>query len=1098
MINEQLMLENNLLRTKIVELENECKCAREQQELSEDMWKSIINAIPHPAWIKDIEGRFLSVNAPWLEHVGLQHEDCIEKTVFEVFPRELAQTRHDEDLEVVTSGKHMQLQVGLKNKTGTAAWFETIKGPLKTGKGAVLGTLGFSRDISEQKRAELSLERTHRALRMLITCNEVLVRSEKEQDLVHNICSIIAGSNGYLDARIWYKENDAAKTARMVAHSGYMDWFTENLEITWDNTLETGRGPSGTAIREGVSCLIKDCQKDPRCAPWRETLQKHGYTSVLSIPLICSEEIIGALTVYTSVPDAFEDEEVELLMQLAKEIAYGIESLRTAAEYRRSTEALANSEYILAEAQAIAHLGSWEYDMVKDEEYRSAEFYRILGQPPQENGPATDSVFDYIHPGDREDVLNKLVDALEKWKKYDVQYRIVRRDGVTRFVHAQGKTITNQDGKPAKFIGTVQDVSERIKLEEKEQQLVAFVENSSELIGIASLSGEITYVNSAGMKMIGAESLEEINNLPLSSFLDYHDQEEPLKIYQAILQRGYWRGELELHNYANGYSFPVEATGFIIKDKRTGIPTGIAAVCRNISRRKRNETAIRESEARFRSLVETTTDWIWETDEHSVYTYASPKIRDLLGYEPEEIVGKPFFDLVHPENVQRFAQEFEAITSSRKTFSGVELVRLHKNENLVTIETSGVPVFDDEGKFRGYRGIDRDVSSRKKLEHQLLHSQKMEAVGQLAGGVAHDFNNILTAIIGYQHLLSARIDDQKGKHYLEQLATLADKASALTQDLLTFSRKQGTLINPKIKDLNSVVNKSEKLLKRLIGEDIEFEAILHEGTLSVIVVANQIEQVLMNLATNARDAMPNGGSLCIKTDVMKIDGAFLEIFGFETSGMYAVLSVSDSGIGMEEQVRSRVFEPFFTTKEVGSGTGLGLATAYGIIKQHNGYIKVYSEPGEGTTFKIYLPLVEAVADEVDVALEKISAKMGTETILLAEDEKEVREIIIILLANNGYNVIEAVDGDDALEKFVAHEAGLDLLITDVIMPKRSGKEVYDIINKAKPGMKTIFMSGYTGDIVERKSLPETCHLITKPFSPHVFLQKIRDVLDGAN
>lgn len=1095
MTNEQLILEINILRDKIRDLENEGKLAREKQAECEKMQKVILEAIPYPAWIKDTNGRYLIVNTPWLDYMDLQSGDCVGKTSFDLFSHEIAQKQHEEDQKVLTTGKQLRLQK-VKHNHGNTTWIEITKGPLCDETVGVVGTIGIARDISDIKRSELSLDRINRALMTLTKCNEVLVRAKHETELLDNICRIVAGNKGYFHAWVGYKENDAAKTVRSMAQAGHEEGFTENLNITWGDT-ERGQCPTGNAIREGIPCLVKDCQNDPRCAPWHEELRKYGYASVLSVPLKSGKEVLGALTVYGSEPDAFDSEEIDLLVQLANDIAYGIMSLRTAAEHRRSSEALAKSEHILAEAQAIAHLGSWEYDLEKDEEYRSAEFYRILGQHSRKTGLAQDSVFDYIHPQDRENVLNRLTDALEKGKRYDVEYRIIRPDGVERIVHARGKTHKDTNGKATRFIGTALDITEGKILEEKQQQLIELVENSSDLVGIASLSGEITYLNSAGLKMVGVESYEVVRKSPITSFIAFEDQQESAGILQEILQKGRWRGEFTLRNLVSGLTFPVEANCFII-NKQTGIPIAIAAVCHNISRRKRNETAIRESEARFRSLVETTTDWIWEIDENSVYTYASPKIRDLLGYEPEEIIGKTPFDLMPMEKAQRLAEEFEVIKASHTSFSGIENVNLHKDEHPVIVETSGVPVFDTDGRYCGYRGIDRDITARKKLEQQFLQAQKMEAIGQLAGGIAHDFNNILTAIIGYQHLLSARIQDEKARHYFEQLANLAEKASILTQDLLMFSRKQEKSFNPKEINVNSILENMEQMLKRLIGEDIEFETILHEDHLPVMAVANQVEQVLMNLATNARDAMANGGFLTVKTDVLEINADFVRIHGFGTPGKYALLSVSDSGTGMDEQTRSRIFEPFFTTKEVGKGTGLGLATSYGIIKQHNGHINVYSEPGEGTTFQIYLPLVGTEAKERGVAQDQNILARGTEVVLLVEDELEVREVIKSLLKANGYSVIEAVDGDDALEKFMSHEREIDLLISDVIMPKRSGKEVHDIISKVKPGIKTLFISGYTADTVARKGLPESCHLLTKPFSPNSFLQTLRNVLESTD
>ncbi|MRR54383.1 MAG: PAS domain S-box protein [Deltaproteobacteria bacterium] len=1095
MITEQLILENGTLRNKIKDLEIQSKLAREKLEHCENMQRAILEAIPYPAWIKDTKGRFLLANSPWLEDTNLQRADCIGKTSFDLFSLETAQKHHESDQEVLTTGRQSCVQ-RVKQERGNVTWIEITKCPLRLENMGIVGTIGIARDISDIKRSAITLDRINRALMTLIKCNEALVRAERESELLDNVCRIIAENNGYLHACIGYKENDVAKTVRYVSQAGYEDGFIEKLNISWDDS-ERGQGPTGTAIREGMPCLVKDCQNDPRCAPWRGQFRNYGYTSILAVPLKSGNDVLGALTVYGSEPDAFDNGETDLLVQLANDITYGIMSLRTAAEHRRSSEALAKSEHILAEAQAIAHLGSWEYDLEKDEEYRSAEFFRILGHQSRKTGLAQDSVFDFIHPQDRENVLNRLTDALEKGKSYDVEYRIIRPDGVERIVHAQGKTHKDANGKTTKFIGTILDITERKLLEENQQQLIALIENSSDLIGIASLSGEITYVNSAGLNMIGVESREAARNITYFNFISDEDQQESLAVFQEILQKGRWCGEIKLRNLLTGLSFPVEANGFIITNKHTGNPTAIATVCRNISRRKRNEVAIRESEARFRSLVETTTDWIWEIDENSVYTYASPKIRDLLGYKPEEIIGKTPFDLMPPEEAKRLAAQFEVTKASRASFSGIENVTLHHDGQLVIMDTSGMPVIAADGRFSGYRGINRDITARKKLEQQFLQAQKMDAVGQLAGGIAHDYNNILTATIGYQHLLSALIEDEKARHYLEQLTNLAEKASILTQDLLLFSRKEGAAFNPKAIDLNCIIEKMEKLLKRLIGEDIVFETILHQGHLPAIAVANQIEQVLMNLIANARDAMPNGGFLTVRTEVFEIDAHFKKIQGFGKPGKHVLLTVSDTGCGMDEQTCARVFEPFFTTKEVGKGTGLGLATVYGIIKQHDGHINVSSEQDKGTTFQIYLPLATVEAGEWRDSKDQIVPVGGSGIVLLVEDEKEVREAIKSLLTNNGYSVIEAVDGDDALEKFMAHETEIDLLISDVIMPKRSGKEVYDTICKVKPGIKTLFISGYTADIVQRKGLPETCHLLTKPFSPNTFLKKLHSVLESA-
>jgi len=368
----------------------------------------------------------------------------------------------------------------------------------------------------------------------------------------------------------------------------------------------------------------------------------------------------------------------------------------------------------------------------------------------------------------------------------------------------------------------------------------------------------------------------------------------------------------------------------------------------------------------------------------------------------------------------------------------------------------------------------------------------MEAVGQLAGGIAHDFNNILTAVIGYAHMLKMKLkDDKKLGSYADNILSLSDRAANLTQSLLAFSRKQ--IINPRPVNLNEIIRTVEKLLSRIIGEDMQLKAVLSARDLIIMADHLQIEQVLMNLATNARDAMPEGGRLTIGTEDVDIDHEFIKEHGYGTEGAYAVMSVTDSGAGMARETREKIFEPFFTTKETGKGTGLGLSMVYGIIKQHDGYINVYSEPGEGTTFRIYLPLIEAKADEIKPDFIK-SLETGTETILLAEDETEVRAFTRKLLEEYGYKVIDAKDGDDTIDKFKLHKDKIELVILDVIMPNRNGREVCEAIKKITPDIKVLFTSGYPADHIDGM-IGKGSVFILKPVSPTKLLQKIREVLD---
>jgi PAS domain S-box-containing protein len=518
----------------------------------------------------------------------------------------------------------------------------------------------------------------------------------------------------------------------------------------------------------------------------------------------------------------------------------------------------------------------------------------------------------------------------------------------------------------------------------------------------------------------------------------------------------------------------------------------LLAVVRDITERKQAENVLRESEARFRSMVEATSDWIWETDADDVYIYSSPKIKDFLGHEAHEVLGRTPFDLMPRHEAERLRIQFHTFKNSRKPFFGLENKNLHKDGRLIVLESSGVPVFDSNGNFAGYRGIDRDITNNKHLEEQLLHAQKMEAVGELAGGIAHDFNNILTAITGYVYILQMKLTDETLLKHVEQINLATQRAAAVTNKLLAFSRKQIICLQP-VK-INETLHKMEEFLTRIIREDIEIKTVCSDENLTILGDERQIEQVIMNLVTNARDAMPNGGVLTIRSKKAELDREFVEAHGYGKPGMYGLVLVSDTGTGMDGKVLERIFEPFFTTKEVGKGTGLGLAIAYGIVKQHDGYITASSEAGKGATFSIYLPLIGETPEKPGASAITVPPG-GVGTILVAEDDRDIMLLMKTLLEEFGYSVIEAFDGEDAVEKFIENGNSVRLLVIDMIMPKKNGREAYEEIKKIRPDVKTIFLSGYTGDVTDSQGIFEQGLIfLSKPIMPGKLLEKVKDIL----
>jgi PAS domain S-box-containing protein len=513
-----------------------------------------------------------------------------------------------------------------------------------------------------------------------------------------------------------------------------------------------------------------------------------------------------------------------------------------------------------------------------------------------------------------------------------------------------------------------------------------------------------------------------------------------------------------------------------------------------LAQKKEAEVALRSAEEKYRAIFEYAMEGIFRTTPDGRFIIANPALAAMHGYEaPEEMMGS-ITDIgrqlyVEPERrsvLVRLLNEQGAVYS-------FETQMYRKDGSTIWVSINARIVRDEAGETPYYEGNVEHITERKQLQSQLLQAQKIEAIGTLAGGVAHDFNNILTAMFGYCNLLQMDIDmDDPRRIYVDQILASAQKGAGLTQSLLAFSRKQAIELKPQ--KVDAVIAGIEKLLKRLLPEDIELKIVPSGKDTTIMADLTHVYQVLMNMATNARDAMTKGGRLQIETRVVTLGSDFKKTYGYGKVGRYALISVSDTGCGMDETTRKKIFDPFFTTKEVGKGTGLGLSIAYGIIKQHNGYITTESEPGLGTTFRIYLPMVRAAAEEVEPILSVVSG--GTETILVAEDDPTTRAIMKKTLAKSGYSVIEAVDGQDAVERFIEKRHTVDLMIVDVVMPKKNGKEVYDEVRKARRGIKVVFTSGYTRDVVVDKGVYEDLvDFIPKPVCPNDLLIKVREVLD---
>ncbi len=527
---------------------------------------------------------------------------------------------------------------------------------------------------------------------------------------------------------------------------------------------------------------------------------------------------------------------------------------------------------------------------------------------------------------------------------------------------------------------------------------------------------------------------------------------------------------------------------------REGKPRYYIGQLEDVTERRRAEEALRQSEERFRALIENATDLLVVFDERGVITLASPAVGEALGWTLQEMLGRPGGDFIHPEDLPEAARVLaEVIRSSPRAVRATIRLR-HKDGSWRVVETSLRSLLHVPA-VRGVVSNGRDVTDQRQLEERFLQAQNLESVGRLAGGVAHDFNNLLVAILGYAAFLEEGI--RAGNPSLEDLAEIrraGERARDLTRQLLAVARRQ--VLDSRVMDLNGVLRDAEKLLRRVLGEDVDLALVPAADLWRVKADPSQIQQVVLNLAVNARDAMPQGGKLTLETANVVLDERYAAEHPGVAPGPYALLAVSDSGVGMSREAQAHLFEPFFTTKPAGEGTGLGLATVYGIVRQAGGHVWVYSEPGQGTSFKIYLPRTEETEERPEPRQAQRDRR-GSETVLVVEDEPAVRELASRALSAVGYQVLQAPSGREALEEAARTVGPVHLLVTDVVMPDMSGQKLAEALKRARPETRVLYMSGYTENtIVHHGVLDAGVHFLAKPFTPAAIQERVREVLDA--
>jgi PAS domain S-box-containing protein len=831
-------------------------------------------------------------------------------------------------------------------------------------------------------------------------------------------------------------------------------------------------------------------------------------------------------------------------------------------KYKLIEAALKATETQLAEVQQLARLGSWQLDGTTGKVLWSDELWRIFGLTPQEYGPSLEEFLLMVHPDDRHLIRSVEEKSRENSAEFAYDYRIIHSDGSLRFLRGHGKVVRDNDGRVVRIGGADQDITELKQAEEKQREsgewLRVILTASRDGIVIED-KGTVVYTNNSYAKMLGYDSSEELTGLDISQLLP-PDEYERMTKYGEARCRGDWAPAI--YDFTamrkDGSAIKLEAS---VSTSTVAGKTYVSTAVRDIAERKQAEAALHEANQRaiteyqrlLNRLASLAQAFSSARDLTAIYralcdfTIASAPCSGVVItiYHPDKLAREAVYfwnqgEEVLPADVPLIPVG-EGLTGqairTQKIIVCADYIRAQRNRPRVWVGSQNEDVprpaliapMTIMGRVIGTIEIQNEAGKSYTSEHvtamemaanlaasaidnvrlleqereqalRLLQSQKMEAIGTLAGGVAHDFNNLLTVIIGNTDLAfkkSAGSDPVRPR--LVEIDKAAKRAAVLTRQLLAFGRRQ-QMERRNIK-LNDVIAEIMKLLNRIIGADVEVN--VRAGSNLSVISADpaQIEQVVMNLAVNARDAMPEGGQLTIETSNVTLDENYQRHYPFAQPGKYVELQVSDTGSGMDEGTIAHIFEPFFTTKQVGKGTGLGLSMAYGIVKQHDGHINVYSEPGHGTTFKIYLPVIESAVEETEVIVEP-EVLGGTETILLAEDDEGLRNLASDVLDQLGYTVLLAKDGEEAVQMYTKNCERIDLLLLDVMMPRMGGPEAYEKMRQMGGAIPLIFMTGYSSDFVKDRFVKQNISIealgadvIQKPYNIDGLGRKIREVLD---
>jgi PAS domain S-box-containing protein len=1009
--------------------------------------------------------------------------------------------KHFETVRVTKEGRQIHVSLNISPIINTA--------------GEITGASTIARDITERKRVEKELRQSERRNAILNQIANVFL-TVPDEEMYGDVLDVVVGATESKLGFFGFIAENGDLVIPSMTRGIWRECQVSDKSVVFPHGA-WGDSLWGKAIREKKSFLSDGAFHTPE-----GHIPLHHF---LTSPIVFGNKTIGLLAVANH-EGGYTEEDRALLESIACNISPILNARmqrdRQEQERKRVEEALRESELRYREVFEHSSECIFLLDVTTDGRFKFAGFNpaeeKTVGYSSSE---VSGKFVEEAVPAELAcQIIGNYRQCLESATIINYEEALNLPVGF-RYFHTVLIPVRNVVGDIYRIIGVAREITERKRMEEElrlahEELEKRVIERTEQLEKTAKAlrTSEERYALAVQGSNDGIWDLNlatgEIYFSPRwKSMLGYEDDEIPNKVEEwkkrihpddrhmvIETRKAYLDGriptyeiEYRLQHKDGSYRW-IHGRGACLRDSE-GKPTRFAGSHSDITDRKRIEDILRESEKKYRILFEESKDAILVSDITGRILDVNRAGMDLFGYTKEELLMlDPVRLYSNPDDRKRLWQQLY----SSGFVSDYELEMKRKDDEIIIVHLTVSVLRDDEGKIFGHHGIIHDMTERKKLERQLLQAQKMESIGVLAGGVAHDFNNLLTAISGYGQILLESVpeDNELSQESIRNVMNAAERAAELTRGLLAFSRKQ--VISPKPVHIDTLISNTGKLIHRIIGEDIEFSTNFSDKNLLVKADPGQIEQVLMNLATNARDAMPHGGRLSVTTSQEVVKEGSEARYDLSVPGKYALISVTDTGTGIDKKSLESIFEPFYTTKEVGKGTGLGLSIVYGIIKQHNGSILVSSEPGKGTTFDMYLPLVKGHAAKEE---SKIFAPLvnGMETLLVVEDEEIVRMFMKKILERAGYKVIIAVNGEDAVARFREHD-DISLVLSDVVMPRKNGKEMLDEIRKIKSGVKVVFISGYAADVMHKKGMfEEGTEFITKPFKKDDLLQKIREVLD---